>query len=179
MLSIVVAIAENNVIGKDGKLIWHIPRDLRHFRKITEGGTVIMGRKTFESLPSVLKNRKHVILTRNTEYTISDPDVTVIHSLEDLKPFKESEEEYYVIGGGELFKTLLPHVSRMYITWIGESWEGDTHFPEIPAGEFILTEEWEEVDEVTGIPLTFANYDRAEGALQEEEWEAELENLLH
>lgn len=177
MLSIIVAIAENNVIGNEGKLIWHIPRDLKHFREITDGATIIMGRKTFESLPGVLPNRKHVVLTRNKEYSIDHPEVTIIHSLEEIEPYRESDEEAFIIGGGELFRLMLPHASRLYITWVGKSWDGDTFFPEIPSDEFMLTEEWEDTDEKTGIHLNFANYDRLEGELEEQAWEEELESV--
>ncbi len=179
MLSIIVAIAENNVIGKDGKLIWHIPRDLKHFKDTTDGATIIMGRKTFESLPYVLPNRKHVVLTRNEEFTVDHPDVTIIHSLADIEPYKESDEECFIIGGGQLFRTMLPHASRLYITWIGKAYEGDTTFPEIPSDEFMLAEEWEDVDEKTGIQLNFANYDRIESDLEEQAWEEELESSLN
>ena len=176
MLSIIVAIAENNVIGKDGKLIWHIPRDLKHFREITDGSTIIMGRKTFESLPGVLPNRRHVVLTRNKDFRVDHPEVLVIHSLEEIQPYIDSEEEAFIIGGGELFRLMLPHATRLYLTWIGKSWDGDTYFPESPSDEFMLTEEWEAVDEKTGIQLNFANYDRVESDLEEKEWEEELEN---
>lgn len=176
MLSIIVAIAENNVIGKDGTLIWHIPSDLKHFKDITTGSTIIMGRKTFASLGRVLPNRKHVVLTRNKDYTVDHPDVTIIHSLEEIQPYIDSEDENFIIGGGELFKAMLPYASRLYLTWIGKSYEGDTYFPEIPPDEFMLTEEWQSMDETTGIPLTFANYDRIDSELEEAQWEQELED---
>lgn len=179
MLSIIVAIAENNVIGKDGKLIWHIPRDLKHFKDTTDGSTIIMGRKTFESLPYVLPNRKHVVLTRNEDYVVDHPDVRIIHSLDEIEPYKEAEEESFIIGGGQLFRMMLPHASRLYITWIGKAYAGDTSFPEIPSDEFMLSEEWEDVDEKSGIQLNFANYDRVEGDLEEQEWEEELESALN
>lgn len=178
MLSMVVAIAENNVIGRDGTLIWHVPKDLKHFKEITMNGTatMIMGRKTFESLGRVLPGRKHIVLTRNRDYQVVHPDVSIIHSYEEIKPYKEAEEEYYVIGGGQLFHTLLPHTDRLYITWIGRSWPGDTYFPEIPSDEFILTEEWEDFDVPTGIKLDFAIYDRVSNEREEEAWEEELNN---
>lgn len=168
MISIIVAIAENNVIGKDGLLIWHIPRDLKHFKEITLGSTIIMGRKTFESLGRVLPGRHHVVLTRNKDYKIDDPNVTIIHSMDEIQPFIDDEKENFIIGGGQLFAAMLPKAQRLYLTWIGQSYEGDTYFPEIPAGEFHLTEEWEEVDEKTGITLKFTNYDRMDS--DNEDW---------
>ena len=175
MLSIIVAIAGNNVIGKDGGLAWHIPIDLKHFKSVTYGSTIIMGRKTFESLPGILPNRYHVVLTRNRDYTIDHPYVKVIHSLDEIEAYKEAKEENFIIGGGELFRLMLPHVNRLYITWVGSSWDGDTYFPQIPSGEFTLTEEWEATDEKSGIHLNFANYDRSRSLLEEKEWEEELE----
>lgn len=176
MLSMVVAIAENNVIGRDGTLIWHVPKDLKNFKRVTMGGTMIMGRKTFESLGRVLPGRKHIVLTRNLDYKVDHPDVTIIHSYDEIKPYKEAEEEYFVIGGGQMFQTLLPHTDRLYITWIGQSWDGDTYFPEIPSDEFAVSEEWEDVDESTGIKLDFVIYDRVSNDLEEKEWEEELNN---
>ncbi len=178
MLSMVVAIAENNVIGRDGTLIWHVPKDLKNFKEITMNGTatMIMGRKTFESLGRVLPGRKHIVLTRNMDYKVDHPDVKVIHTYEEIKPYQEADEEYYVIGGGQLFNDLLPHTDRLYITWIGQSWPGDTYFPEIPSGEFDLTDEWEDTDEATGIKLDFAIYDRVTNDMEEKEWEEELNN---
>lgn len=160
MISIIVAIAENNVIGKDGTLAWHIPSDLQHFKEITMGSTMIMGRKTFESLGRVLPGRKHIVLTRNKDYSYDHEDVKVIHSLDDIKTYIESKEEYFIIGGGQLFKEMLPKAERLYLTWVGKSYEGDTYFPEIPSDEFVLLEESEHVDEKTGIHLRFANYER-------------------
>ena len=176
MLSMVVAIAENNVIGKDGTLIWHVAKDLKNFKRITVGATatMIMGRKTFESLGRVLPGRKHIVLTRNLDYKVDDPNVTIIHSYDEIKPYKESDEEYFVIGGGQLFHKLLPLTDRLYITWIGQSWPGDTYFPEIPSDEFSLTDEWTDVDEPSGIKLDFAIYDRMHNDREEAKWEEEL-----
>lgn len=176
MLSIMVAIAENNVIGKDGKLIWHIPVDLKYFKETTQTGTktMIMGRKTFESLPYVLPGRKHIVLTRNPDYRVDHPNVTIVHDYDDIRPFAEAEEEYYLIGGGQLFNTMMPYADRLYITWVEGSYEGDTFFPEIPADEFMLTEEWQETDPTSGAELTFATYDRVKKQFEEEEWEAAL-----
>lgn len=177
MLSIMVAIADNNVIGKDGKLIWHIPVDLKYFQDTTKSGTktMIMGRKTFESLPYVLPGRKHIILTRNPDYRVDHPDVRVVHEYEDLKSFAEADEEYYLIGGGQLFQTMMPFADRLYITWVDGSYEGDTFFPEIPSDDFTLVEEWEETDSTSGIHLDFAIYDRIKNEFREGQWEQELD----
>ncbi len=162
MISDVVAVAENYVIGKDGTLIWHYPTDLQHFKDTTSGGTkvMIMGRKTFESLPGVLPGRKHVVLTSQKDYKVDNPNVEVIHDISEIDPYIESPEESYLIGGGQLFDSLMDRTGRLYITWIEGSPEGDTYFPEIPKDEFKLVKEWEKTDEKTGVPLRFNIYDR-------------------
>lgn len=162
MLSIIVAIAINNVIGNNGKLIWHLPTDLKRFKKITDGSTMIMGRKTFESLPGVLPNRKHIVITTNEDYKVDNPNVEIIHSLDEIEKYIYTQEEYFVIGGGEIYKKLLPLTDKLYITWVDKEYEGDTHFSEIPSDEFDLISEEEAIDEKTGIKLVYVNYERME-----------------
>lgn len=138
MLSIVAAVAENNIIGKDNTLIWSIPSDLERFKGITLSGskTMIMGRKTFESINSVLPGRSHIIMTRNKDFKVDDEKVLVVNSLDDLKPFIESKDEYFVIGGGEVYSLLLPYVKKMYLTKVHGEFEGDTFFPEFNKTEW-------------------------------------------
>lgn len=132
MLSIIVATAENNIIGGDNKLLWHISNDLKRFKEITSGHTMIMGRKTFESLPGVLPNRQHIIITRDKNYKIDNPYVEVIHSLEEvINRFKNSSNEAFIIGGGEIYKQLIHNADKIYLTKILKNFEGDTKFPEI------------------------------------------------
>lgn len=129
MLSIIVAIANNNVIGKDNKLIWHLPEDLKRFKNLTTGKTIIMGRKTFESLGRVLPNRNHIVLTKNKEYTIEDERVKVIYDIKELDTYINSAEECFVIGGQQIYMMLLDKCSKLYITRIYENFDGDTYFP--------------------------------------------------
>lgn len=132
MLSIIVAKARNNVIGKDNQLIWHLPEDLKRFKNLTTGHTIIMGRKTFESLGGVLPSRYHVVLSRNKEnFYVKDENVEVIDDIKDLKKFIDSKEECFVIGGATIYKLLMPLCKKMYITEIDEDFEGDVYFPEI------------------------------------------------
>lgn len=147
MLSAVVAIAANNVIGKDKSLAWHLPNDLKRFKEITMtvSRTMIMGRKTFESLPKLLPGRRHIILTNNKDYRIDEGNVEVVHGIEELKPYIEAKEEYYVIGGGQIFKLLFPYTHKMYITEIYENFEGDTYFPDYDKSK------WKLVDKKQGI----------------------------
>lgn len=132
MLSFIVAVSENNVIGKDNSLIWHLPSDLKRFKEITSSGskTMIMGRKTFETLPHVLPGRRHIILTRNENYKIKNEAVTVINDIASLKPMIEAEEEFFVIGGGEIYSLLMPYAKNLYLTMVHENFSGDTFFPD-------------------------------------------------
>lgn len=131
MLSMIVAIANNNVIGKDNKLIWRLPEDLKRFKTITSGKTIIMGRKTFESLGRVLPNRVHIVLTKNKDYHYEHEQVKIVNDIEELKPYIESQEEYFVIGGEAIYKMLMPLAKKMYITKLYEDFDGDTFFPQI------------------------------------------------
>lgn len=145
MLSIIVAVSKNNVIGKDNDLIWSLPNDLKRFRKITTGHTMVMGRKTFESLPGVLKNRHHIILTKNKEYRVNNENVSIVNSIAELFSKLKSDEEIFVIGGGDIYKKLLPFVEKLYITRIDQDFEGDTLFPNIESNE------WEVLESEDGI----------------------------
>ena len=131
MLSIIVAIAKNNVIGKDNKLIWHLPEDLKRFKRLTTGHNIIMGRKTFESLGRVLPNRKHIVLCNDMKLDINDENVEIVDSIDKLKQYEEAEEEIFIIGGATIYKLLLPKADKLYITKINQEFEGDVYFPEI------------------------------------------------
>ncbi len=153
MLSIIVAIANNNVIGKDNKLIWHLPEDLKRFKKLTTGHTIIMGRKTFESLGRVLPNRKHVVLCNDMALNIDDENVEVLPDIRLLDKYINSEEENFVIGGATIYKLLMPYAKKMYITKINQDFEGDVYFPEIK------DEEWQEISKEPGLKDESNPYD--------------------
>ena len=131
MLSIIVAKAQNNIIGKDNKLLWHISEDLKRFKDITTGHTIIMGRKTFESLGRVLPNRKHIVFTQNPDFKVNDENVKIVHSMLEIQEYIENKEENFVIGGAMIYNLLMPYVNKMYITEIHKDFEGDTVFPKI------------------------------------------------
>ncbi|MDO5517899.1 MAG: dihydrofolate reductase [Clostridium sp.] len=159
MLSIIVAVAENNVIGKDNKLIWHISEDLKRFKEITSGHTMFMGRKTFESLPGVLPNRKHIILTRDKNFKVDSDQVSIVYDLNSLiNEFKDSDEEVFVIGGAEIYKELLPYAQKLYLTKIHKSFEGDVFLPEINFEDYetVYTSS-ENTDPKNGLTYTFIN----------------------
>lgn len=132
MLSIIVAKASNNVIGGNNDLLWRIPQDLKRFKEITTGHTIIMGRKTFESLPRVLPNRKHIVITRDKNFKVDSDMVHIVNDISSvLDKFKDSDEEAFVIGGGEIYKLLLPYCKKLYLTRVYKDFDGDTVFPNL------------------------------------------------
>lgn len=145
MLSIIVAVAKNNVIGKDNKLIWHLPEDLKRFKRLTTGHNIIMGRKTFESLGRVLPNRKHIVLCNDAELNIEDENVEVLDDISKLEKYINSDEENFVIGGASIYKLLLPKAEKLYITEINQEFEGDVYFPKIKE------EDWKVVEREQGL----------------------------
>jgi len=155
MLTIIAAIANNNVIGRDNNLIWHIPEDLKRFKKITSNKTIIMGRKTFDSLGGVLPDRKHIILSRNPDLHLymDDENIMFINDVSQLEPYINSKEEFFVIGGQTIYTLLLPSTTKMYITRINDDFDGDAFFPEINENE------WEIVNEEQGLSDNNNPYD--------------------
>ena len=130
MVSIIVAIAQNGTIGDKNSLLWHIKEDMRFFRTTTSGHTVIMGRKTFESLGSKpLPKRTNVVITRDTELQIEG--CTMAHSLTEAVEMFDSSEEVFIIGGAQIYSQAMPIADRLYLTIIDKEYEGDSSFPEI------------------------------------------------
>lgn len=162
MLSISVAVAKNHVIGINNTLPWHISEDLKRFKRITSNKKMIMGRKAFESLPGILPNREHIIITRNENYTVDSDQVTIVHDLNSLiEKYSKCEEEVFVIGGAEIYNQFLPYTQKIYLTIIEETFEGDTFFPEINYDEFKTEYTSEQfTDEKNGLHYTFINLDR-------------------
>lgn len=144
MLSIIVAKAKNNTIGKDNKLLWHISDDLKRFKEITTDHNIIMGRKTFESLGGVLPNRKHIIFSQNPDFKVNNENVEIVHSMLQIQQYIEDENENFVIGGAMIYNLLMPYVTKMYVTEIEKDFEGDTFFPRIN------DEIWEEISREEG-----------------------------
>lgn len=159
MLSLIVAIANDNVIGKNNKLIWHISNDLKRFKQITSGKKMIMGRKTFESLPGVLPNREHIILTRDENYSVDSDQVTIEHDFDSIiKKYLDSKDEVFIIGGAEIYKQFLPYCNKLYLTKINNSFDGDTYFPKINYSDFNIEYESENInDEKNGFTYKFIN----------------------
>ena len=161
MLSTIVAIANNNVIGKDNKLIWHLPEDLKRFKQITTGKNIIMGRKTFESLGRVLPNRHHVILCNDANMEIDNENVEILEDISLLDKYIKDEEEHFVIGGATMYRLLMPYCTKMYITEINQEFDGDVSFPEINMSEWKVTEREKGLkDEKNPFDYEYVTYER-------------------
>lgn len=158
MLSIIVAKAKNNVIGKDNKIIWHLPEDLKRFKELTTGHTIIMGRKTFESLGRVLPNRKHIIFSQNPDFKVKDENVEIVHSMLQIQEYIESEDECFVIGGAMIYNLLMPYVTKMYVTQINKEFDGDTFFPRIDEEKWKEIEKISSKDEESNLEYEFLTY---------------------
>ncbi|ADL53554.1 dihydrofolate reductase [Clostridium cellulovorans] len=129
MLSIIVAKSQNHVIGKDNELIWRISEDLKRFKKLTMGNTIIMGRKTFESLPGILEGRHHIVITRNKDYKVDNENVTVLYDINQVKNCIKEDQENFIIGGEQIYKELLPSTDKIYLTEVDREADGDAYFP--------------------------------------------------
>ncbi|OZU90161.1 dihydrofolate reductase [Virgibacillus indicus] len=161
MISLLLAMDRNHVIGLNNDLPWRLPKDLRFFKEKTTGQTVIMGRKTFESMGGALPNRENIIITRKQKEF--PENVQIIHDLETVIEWNKEnpEKEYFVIGGGNIFDQILPYANRMYITWIDESFEGDTYFPGFSEEEWNLTSKTKgEKNDTNPYDYYFIQYDR-------------------
>jgi dihydrofolate reductase len=160
MIAIVVAAAENNVIGKDNGLIWHLPADLRHFRQITMGHPILMGRKTYESIGKPLPGRTSIIITTQKGYEAEGCIVT--HSLQEaLEQARQQDEAIYIIGGAEIYKQALPLTDTIYLTRLHHAFEGDVYFPELKEQDWETVEqEHHEPDEKNKYPYSFLTLKR-------------------
>jgi dihydrofolate reductase len=158
-LSIVVAISTNNAIGKNNQLLWHIPADLKHFKEITTGKTIIMGRKTFDSIGKPLPNRRNIVITRQPELTIAG--VEIVNNLKDAIELCKIETEVFIVGGAEIYKQALAFTNCIYLTTIHQSYEADSFFPALNP------KEWKETDSIThpadeknSVAYTFSTLER-------------------
>lgn len=161
MIAIIVAKAANNVIGKDNQLIWHLPKDLKHFKELTTGHIIVMGRKTLESLPFKLPNREHWVLTRQADYVPPYEGVRVFTSIAALLEAANSAEMVYCIGGAEIYQALMPYAAVLYVTEIDQAFDGDAVFPCIDNTQFTITQQEDGgTDEKNPLPFRFVTYKR-------------------
>lgn len=158
-LSIIVAKSRNYVIGKDNQLIWRLSADLKRFKALTTGHTIIMGRKTFDSIGKPLPNRTSVIITRQKEY--KQEGCIVVHSFQEALDFVKDQDKAFVIGGGTIYKEAINKADELYLTLVHREFDGDTFFPEIKK------KEWESVarkdclpDDKNEYPYSFIDYKR-------------------
>ena len=157
-ISIIVAYAANRVIGKDGKMPWHLSEDLKRFRKLTMGHHIVMGRKTWESIGRLLPGRRHVIVSRQPGFSVAG--ATVVDSLDGAMAACAGNGEIFVIGGAEIYAAALPLADRIHATEIDGRFEGDTFFPDISAERWRETAREEHADPEQGLPFAFVTYDR-------------------
>ncbi|WP_448530008.1 dihydrofolate reductase [Raineya sp.] len=165
MVSLIVAASENNVIGKEGKLPWRLKDDMQFFKKLTTSHVLIMGRKTFESLPKVLPNRVHIIVSRDKNYDVADENCYVINILDEAIDFARTflGKQIFIIGGGSIYEQAIKKkaVNKIYLTRVKAHVEGDTFFPEISP------KDWQEVtrtsfpkNENNEFPFDIIEYER-------------------
>jgi dihydrofolate reductase len=136
-ISILVAVADHNVIGKDNQLIWNLPADLRMFKTLTMGHSIVMGRKTFDSIGRPLPGRRSIVITRQKHYKADG--CKVVHSLDEAMAEVSHEEEVFIIGGAQIFELAMDLADKIYLTKIAHSFEGDTFFPEINPDKWVQT----------------------------------------
>ncbi|WP_191858110.1 dihydrofolate reductase [Hanstruepera ponticola] len=161
-ITLIVAAGEDNAIGKDNDLIWHLSDDLKRFKSLTNGHHIIMGRKTFESFPKPLPNRTHIVITRQDKYQVPD-GVIVVNNLEDAFDAARNDKQPFVIGGGEIYKQAMPFADKIELTRVHESFENaDTFFPEIDETVWKETQKtFHDKDEKHQYPFSFITYLRS------------------
>lgn len=159
IVSLIYAQARNGVIGREGQLPWHLPADLKRFKRLTMGHTIVMGRRTYESIGRALPGRRSIVLSRNRDYTTEG--VTVLGSLEDALDMTCTESEVFVIGGADMLSLALPRATRIYRTLVHADIDGDVRFSDLPEDEWhVVRSEFREADNANRFPLTFQELER-------------------
>ena len=159
VLSIIVAAAENNVIGRENGLVWRLSADLKRFKALTTGHTILMGRKTYESVGKALPNRRNIVISRNPVYKAEGCEV--VRGVEEALELTKGEDEVFVTGGGTIYKELWDKADRLYLTVVHQECEGDTVIPPVDPKKWkeVLREE-HQADEKNECDYTFINYER-------------------
>tara|TARA_B000000441_G_scaffold96411_1_gene67071 strand:- start:236 stop:736 length:501 start_codon:yes stop_codon:yes gene_type:complete len=157
-ITIIVAAAENDAIGINNDLIWSLPNDLKRFKKLTSGHCIIMGRKTFDSFPGLLPNRKHIVISKKTD-SYFPKEVCVVNNFKDAIKATNEDENPYVIGGGQIYKLAIEISDKIEITRVHEKFEADTFFPKISENKWeLINEEFNEKDEKHKFSYTYKTY---------------------
>jgi len=159
MITIIAAAGENNSLGKDNDLVWHLPDDFKRFKELTSGNHILMGRKTFETFPKPLPNRKHLIITRQEEYSVPE-NCFVFDSIQSAFDKVLSDNDIWIIGGGEIYKQSMGIADRIELTRVHSDFEADTFFPEIGEEWELVSEEYHTSDERHKYDFTYLTYDR-------------------
>jgi len=155
----IAAVAENNALGKDNELVWHLPNDFKRFKTLTSGHHIIMGRRTFESFPKPLPNRTHIIITRQKNYQAEG--CIIVDSIEKALSICPKDEDSFIIGGGEIYTLGLAYTDKIEITRVHSSFEADAYFPEINKKDWKLEKyEFNEKDEKHKYDYTYETYIR-------------------
>ncbi|HXH64381.1 MAG TPA: dihydrofolate reductase [Mariprofundaceae bacterium] len=159
--SLIVAMSENRVIGREGSLPWHLPADLKHFKETTMGHPIVMGRKNHEDIGRPLPGRQNIVLTRQNGYTADG--CTVIHEPDQLEDVVPPNSEVMIIGGAEVYALFFPKVTRMYLTLVHAEIEGDAFFPAFGVGKWKETSrQFHAADEANAYDYTFVTMERAQ-----------------
>ncbi|GAA3513741.1 dihydrofolate reductase [Aquimarina addita] len=157
MITMIAAAAENNALGKDNDLVWHLPDDFKRFKQLTTGHHIIMGRKTFESFPKLLPNRVHVVITRNKTY--QPEGVVVVHTMEDALAITKDDPQPFIIGGGEIYTIGMQYADCIELTRVHGKFDADTFFPEIDLAHWeIENKEMHGADERHEYGFTYLTY---------------------
>ena len=157
-ITIIVAAAENNAIGKNNNLIWNLPNDLKRFKKLTSGHSIIMGRKTFDSFPGLLPNRRHIIISNKSKHSFQE-NVIVVNNIDDALKAAEDDENPFIIGGGQIYKLAMDFSNKIELTRVHEKFEADTFFPKISENKWeLINEEFNEKDERHQFSFTYKTY---------------------
>lgn len=159
-VTLIAAAAENNALGKDKDLVWHLPDDFKRFKNLTTGHHIIMGRKTFESFPEPLPNRTHIVISRQKDY--KPEGAIVVHTLEKALEIAKDDPQPFVIGGGEIYKLSMDKADKIELTRVHGTFEADTFFPEIDQDEWnLVSSSFHDKDERHDYSFTYFTYERA------------------
>lgn len=157
MITIIAAAAQNNALGKNNQLIWYLSDDLKRFKSLTLDGYIIMGRKTFESLPGILPRRKHIVITRNPDF--KKEGIVVVQDLEQALAAIPSDKEAFVVGGGEIYSQTIKIADKIELTRVHHDFEADTFFPDIDLTKWeLVNSEFHPKDEKHQYDFTFETY---------------------
>lgn len=158
-ITLIVAAAENQAIGKDNKMLWHLPNDFKYFKKQTTGHSIIMGRKTFESIGKALPDRRNIVLTRQVDWLPEDVDVA--NSIQDIFSYCRDEREIFVIGGAKIYTEMLPLAQQVLLTRVHTELPADTFFPELTPEEWKrVSQDHQQKDEKHAYDYTFEVWER-------------------